>query len=439
MPKIQVAEVVLWGKQIGAVAWDENRNIGNFEYTKEFLKSEIEIAPIVMPLASTIYSFPELANNTFRGLPGLLADCLPDKFGNLLIDQWLVKIGRDRESFSPIERLCYLGKRGMGALEFQPANMLGPNESVPVHLESLVELASEILTRRMGFETGLSNSDAQNAEAINDIIRVGTSAGGARAKAVIAWNQTSNEIRSGQVKAPAGFEYWILKFDGVSGNRDKELEDPKGYGKVEYAYYLMSQAAGIQMMPSRLLKENNRSHFMTKRFDRTDQGHKIHMQSLCAIGHYDYQLAGAYSYEQAMAIMQKLKLSIEDLIQFYRRALFNIIARNQDDHTKNIAFLMDQEGKWSLAPAFDVMYSYNPQGAWTSQHQMSLNGKRDDFHLDDLLALGNRFHLGSQNKLMQIIEQIIAVVEQWPDYAAQAELSQEWMQQIKSHHRSQFL
>lgn len=427
-----VAEVILWGKSIGAVAWDDKRNIANFEYDSSFVKSGIEISPITMPLSSQIYSFPALEPNTFNGLPGLLADSLPDKFGNALIDAWLAKEGRSLESFNPVERLCYVGKRGMGALEFKPSH--GPRNSVlkNINIESLVELASEILSKRGSFKSSLSLSARKKA--LQDILKVGTSAGGARAKAIIAWNPETQKVRSGQILADPGFSYWILKFDGVSGNTDKELEDTKGFGLIEYAYYKMALDAGIRMSESRLLHENGRSHFMTKRFDRTVKGEKIHMQSLGALEHYDFNKAGAYSYEQAIQLMRRLKLPMIEIEEQFRRIAFNIMARNQDDHVKNIAFLMNKTGKWKLSPAFDIIYSYNPSGIWTNTHQMSMNGKRDKFKKNDFIEFAMTISM-KKGRAEAIMTQVQDAVAKWPKHAQEVNVSGKIIKKIAFTHR----
>lgn len=409
----------MWGSTIGAVSWDEQRGYGAFEYTPKFQQSGIQLAPIKMPLGPDIYSFPELSRESFYGLPGLLADALPDKFGNLLIDEWLVRSGRDRASFTPVERLCYVGIRAMGSLEFQPA-LRRTEESATVEVDELVKLAADALAQKKGLETRFSGKDEDGLKAMRDILRVGTSAGGARAKAIIAWNETTGEVRSGQVKAPPGFGYWIMKFDGVSGNRDNEIEDPEGYGLIEYAYYRMAAAAGVQMSECRLFRKHGRNHFMTKRFDRTDAGEKVFMQSLCALGHYDFNQAGAYSYEQAIRLAQDIGLDREEQEQLFRRAVFNIMARNQDDHTKNIAFLMDKSGTWHLAPAFDVAYSYNPGGVWTSQHQMTLNGKRTDFTVADFRAAAKLLGLFRGRQLHKMLEETDAAIAQWTRFAEEA-------------------
>ena len=369
-----------------------------------------------MPLGGGTHAFPDLPRETFKGLPGLLADSLPDKFGNLLIDRWLAAQGRSPRSFNPVERLCYLGSRGMGALEFQPT-LADDLPSTPLEVSRLVALANEALSARDELHTSLSGDHA-----LNDIIRVGTSAGGARAKAIIAWNPSTNEIRSGQVPLPDGFEPWLIKFDGISNNRDKECADPQGYGRIEFAYHLMARAAGLTMSECRLLEEEDRAHFMTRRFDRTPDGDKLHLQTLCGIAHFDFNQAGAYSYEQAFQVARQLALPHADQAELYRRALFNILARNQDDHTKNISFLMDRRGHWHLAPAYDVLYRDNPEGAWTSRHQMSLHGKPDDFTKDDLLAAARSANI-KPPLAKEIFAQVETAVRRWKDFALQAEVS----------------
>ena len=391
--KVDTAIVKLWGDTVGAVAWLDDRAYSVFDYDPSFLHKGLDISPLHMSIADAIdgdgrFSFPALSKDTYLGLPGLLADALPDKFGNSIIDAWLARNGRDAASFSPVERLCYTGKRGMGALEFSPSIIDKYDASVPVEVSELVGLAQEIMQERSALDVSIGQSAQDNADAIMDILRVGTSAGGARPKAVIAMDKDGN-VMSGQTRVPENYQYWILKFDGVT---DLELGEPRGYGRIEYAYYLMARAAGIEIEESRLLEENGRAHFMTRRFDRNG-GKKIHMQTLCGIAHYDFNMAGAYSYEQAFAVMRRLRLSKAEATEQYRRMVFNVIARDQDDHTKNIAYLMDADGKWKLSPAYDVIYSHNPAGQWTNQHQMSLNGKRDNFSLQDLIAVGESISL----------------------------------------------
>jgi len=423
-----VAEVRLWGRTIGAVSLDEGNDVAAFEYDPAFAGSGIEIAPLMMPLSSRVFIFPELSRKTFYGLPGLLADSLPDKFGHVLIDAWLATQGRQPDSYNAIERLCYTGVRGMGALEFSPA--IGPRarQASQIQIDKLVELASDVLTHRNDLRA--SFADESRERALTDILRVGTSAGGARAKAVIAWNPASNEVRSGQIPAGEGFEYWLLKFDGVRGNRDKELEDPQGYGAIEYAYYRMARDCGIDISECRLFEENGRRHFMTRRFDRLAGGEKLHMQSLCALAHHDFNLAGAYSYEQALLVIRQLGLPMSAIEEQFRRMVFNIIARNQDDHVKNIAFLMDKAGNWSLSPAFDMTYSFNPAGSWTASHQMTLNGKRDDFTLDDFKNCAKTASM-KRGRAEAIVGEVQGVVSHWRDYAGDAGVSAAWAEKIQ--------
>jgi serine/threonine-protein kinase HipA len=412
-----VAEVRLWGRKIGAVALDEGAGVANFEYDPAFAESRIEVSPITMPLSRNVYRFPELDRQTFYGLPGLLADSLPDKFGNRLIDVWLATQGRAPDSFNAVERLRYTGVRGMGALEFSPVSGPKARRAHEIQIDQLVALASEILTERKALRTSFDTPHRE--QALLDILRVGTSAGGARAKAVIAWNHATNEVRSGQVDADEGFEHWLLKFDGVQGNRDKELEDPRGYGVIEYAYANMARDCGIDIGECRLFEENNRRHFMMRRFDRLDGGGKLHMQSLGALAHYDFNMAGAYGYEQALLVIRQLGLPMEAVEEQFRRMVFNVVARNQDDHVKNIAFLMDKQGQWSLSPAYDMTYSYSPTGRWTSSHQMSLNGKRDDFVLQDFAAVEKGASM-QRGRAREIIDEVTEVISRWPEYARDA-------------------
>ncbi len=423
-----LAEVRLWGRTVGAVSWDPGQALAFFEYAEAFRASGIQVAPLTMPLGARIYSFPGLSRETFQGLPGLLADSLPDLFGNALIDAWLAAQGRAAADFHAVERLCYVGRRGMGALEFRP--VLGPSATADERLQvdHLVELASAVLSQRQDLAHVL------DADGLGQILRVGTSAGGARAKAVITWNPDTGEVRSGQLDAPVGFSHWILKFDGVAGNRDRELEDPPGYGLIEYAYHLMAVEAGIEMAECRVLDEGPRHHFLTRRFDRTAAGHKLHMQSLGAITHYDFNLAGAHSYEQAFEVVARLDLPAASREQMFRRMVFNIVARNQDDHVKNIAFLMDRAGNWWLAPAFDVTYSYNPDGAWTAEQQMSLNGKRDGFEAADFEAVG-KLALLRRGQARAILDQVSTTVARWTQFAATAGVPPARIEAIASAHR----
>jgi serine/threonine-protein kinase HipA len=426
------AEVNLWGRTIGAVSLEPGESAAIFQYDPVFTESGIEVAPLTMPLRNEPYTFPELSYKSFKGLPGLLADSLPDRYGNALIDTWLARKGRAPESANAVERLCYTGRRGMGALEFAPVK--GPNPSVDAEIQiaELVELASSILSERDGFETTLS--PGQEEEGLLEILSVGMSAGGARAKAVIAWNPVTGEVRSGQVPAAPGFEHWLLKFDGV-GDRSREVfNGPEGFGAIEYAYSLMAGAAGVEMSECRLFEENGRRHFMTRRFDRPDPDGKLHMQSLAAMRHFDFNLAGANSYEQALMTIRQLSLSMDAVEQQFRRMAFNVIARNQDDHVKNIAFLMEQDGAWSLSPAFDVSYAYAPEGEWTGQHQMSLNGKRDSFVVEDFAQCAATASM-KRGRTGTILDEVCSAVADWPSFAATAGVAGADVERIARTHR----
>ncbi len=416
---------------MGAVSWDQEGGFATFEFETSFIRHELDIAPLMMPLDDALngitqFDFRALPRRTYMGLPGMLADALPDRFGNEVINAWLARQGRTPESFNPVERLCYTGKRAMGALEFTPILNRSLEESVPVEVSELVQLAQSVANARANLRGELDNG---KSDALLDILRVGTSAGGNRPKAIIALNDETSEIRSGQVHAPDGFDYWVLKFDGV---KDNALGDPAGYGRIEYAYYLMAIDIGISMSECRLLTEDGRAHFVTKRFDRQAETGKLHLQSLCAIAHYDFNSPGTYSYEQAFQVNRELKLPHSDMEQLYRRMLLNVIARNQDDHTKNIAYLMDGEGEWQLSPAFDVVYSYNPQGAWTKNHQMSINGKTDDFSKSDLLHVASEMGIRDGDR---ILNQVIEVVSGWRQYAEDAGVDESQAKAIGSSHR----
>jgi len=411
-----VAEVNLWGMRAGAVAWNEAANHGFFEFEPEFLKQGLDIAPLKMPLADArsgkrIFSFPTLNTETFQGLPGLVADSLPDKFGNRLIEEWLARQGRSVTSMNPIEKLCYIGSRGMGALEFLPSLSGYEKVSEPLQVNELVRLASDILHQRNSLETNLKETNT----GIEDIIRVGTSAGGARAKAIIAYNPETGEVRSGQAQHSAGFDYWIIKFDGVNNDL---LGDPQGYGRIEYAYYLMARECGINMMESRLLEEGNRAHFMTKRFDRVGT-EKLHMQTLCGIAHFDYNMPNVYSYEQAFQVMRQLRLPYPDAEELFRRMAFNVLCFNCDDHTKNISFLMDKAGEWRLSPAYDMTYAYNPENRWLKQHQMAVNGKRENVYRGDLLKVASEMNI---KKPLEIIAAVQNAASNWAQHAEKADM-----------------
>lgn len=427
-----VAEVRLWGSRIGAVSLADGERFASFEYDPAFAAAGIEPAPLEMPLATgRVYRFPRLAAESFSGLPGMLADSLPDRYGNALIDAWLATRGRTPGSFDAIERLCYIGRRGMGAIEFKPALGPRPAKSHAIDVEALVELAAEVMTARA--DLAVSLRERGKREALREILRIGTSAGGARPKALVALNPKTGEVRSGQLDAEAGFEHWILKFDGI-GDGGRELGTTQGYGAIELAYSRMAKRAGIEISECRLLEEGGRRHFMTRRFDRTADGGKLHMQSLAALAHLDFNQAGAGSYEQAFQTIRRLGLPHAALEQQFRRMVFNVVARNQDDHVKNIAFLMDRTGKWSLSPAFDLVFAHNPSGRWTARHQMSIGGKLDGFTVADLRAAAAVATL-KRGRGESILTEVSEAIATWPQLAAEAGVSEEQAAAIATSHR----
>ncbi|RXR35318.1 type II toxin-antitoxin system HipA family toxin [Flavobacterium piscinae] len=420
-----IAAVKIWNRKLGAVLWDESKNVGVFEFDKNFIDSGLDLSPITLPMSEVskgrrVFSFPFLNFETFKGLPGLLADSLPDKFGNQVIDAWLARQGKTAQSFNPVDRLCYIGKRGMGALEFEPESGQQMIPSNALEIEALVEFAKEVLAERASFQTNLKDE-----KGFSDILQVGSSAGGARAKAIIAYNQKTGEVRSGQIDGLEGFDYWLIKFDGVTNH---QLGDPKGYGNIEYAYYLMATAAGINMMESELKIENQRAHFMTKRFDRQNN-QKMHMQTLCGLAHFDYNLPGSYSYEQALMVMRQMQLPYPDMEELYRRMIFNVMARNQDDHTKNISFLMNSDGKWSLSPAYDVTFAFNPSNFWLKAHQMTVNGKKVNIELNDVVTLAKNVNI---KRPKQIIDECRKSILKWDEFAEKALISSAQQKEIKS-------
>ena len=423
------AEVWLWGSRIAYLELTDN-DVVEFEYDKDFIKSGIELSPIEMPLSTRIYSFPQLPKESFSGLPGLISDSLPDRFGNAVIDDWLARQGRLPESFNVIERLCYTGKRGMGALEYKPE--MSDDFSQQVHIDELVNLASEVLNKRKKISVDLNENNA-----INQLFSIGTSAGGARAKAIIAWNKKTGEIRSGQIDAEKYFDYYIIKFDGVDNNGDHNLRDSQGYTRIEYAYYLMAINAGVNMMSCELFEENGRSHFMTKRFDRVD-GKKIHTQTFGALCHIDYNTPNLASYELLAKRAKQIGLSQKEIEQIYRRMIFNVMAINYDDHVKNFTFLMDRNGKWSLSPAYDITYTYKENSRWISQHQMRINGKSKNIELNDLFEAGKSMNI-TKNKCMKIMQEVAKSIQHWPDFAKQANVSQEAIDSIQNHIQMQWL
>ncbi len=409
---VHSAYIKIWNKLAGAVVWNEEEKTGSFEFHPEFSKNNWDISPVYMPVQSPkarIFNFPNLRNNsTFKGLPGLLADVLPDKYGNALINAWLVRHGRPNDSLNPVEMLCFIGKRGMGALEFEPVQPPIASNSTLIELDDLIQLAQNIVSGKAKFNTSLSKEEDK---ALLDILKIGTSAGGARAKAVIAYNPVTKVMRSGQSNAPDGFSHWLIKFDGV---HDAQFGASDGYGRVEMAYYLMAQDAGIHMMPCQLLEENDRAHFMTKRFDRTYNNEKIHIQSFCAMMHFDFNDILSYSYEQLFQTMRILRLPYQDAEQLFRRMVFNVLSKNCDDHTKNFAFMMDKNGQWRLTPAYDVCHAFRPGSHWVSQQSLSVNGKRRQISKEDFLQVARHVNI---KKPEIIIDDIVNVVDKWQKYA----------------------
>ncbi|MCX6148329.1 MAG: type II toxin-antitoxin system HipA family toxin [Candidatus Kapabacteria bacterium] len=428
---INTAFVKIWGELVGVVAWDSESELASFEFDSKFKNFNWDLAPLKMPIKSnnTIFSFRELRKernsefNTFRGMPGLLADVLPDRFGNQLINAWLAQKGRPQNSMNPVEMLCFIGTRGMGALEFEPVYTKESKKSFNIEIDSLVGISQKILSTKESLSTNLL---IEEQESIKEILKVGTSAGGARPKAVIAYNEKTGAVKSGQTNAPKGFEHWLIKLDGVS---EVQLGASQGFGRVEMAYYLMAKSCGIDIMTSRLLEENGRAHFMTKRFDRDEGDIKYHIQTFCAIKHFDYNEVKSFSYEQLFQTMRELKLSYPEAEQMFRRMVFNVIARNCDDHTKNFAFRFKKEQKWELAPAYDVCYAYNPKSIWVSQHALSINGKRDNINKEDLLIVAKSINI---KKAENIINEINDSVMKWKSFANQVGVSNELKDSIAS-------
>lgn len=421
---ISTCEVYLWGTRIGVIYQDDALSAGRFEYDLEFQKSGIELSPFMMPLSNRIFSFPELARtDAFHGLPGLFADSLPDRFGNAVIEQWLINHGRAASSFSAVERLCYTGKRGMGALEYVPATGIASSYE-DIDVNEMVSLASEILSNK---EKAVLDKDKSG---IAQLIEIGSSAGGARAKAVIAWNEKTGIVKSGQIDAGEGFDYWLIKFDGVNKNGDHGLVDKKQYSLIEYAYYLMATDLGIDMQECRIFSKDGLDHFMTKRFDRVN-GDKIHVQTLAAMRHYDYNQPGICSYESYADCARRLGIGKEGIKQIYKRMVFNVLSANCDDHVKNFSFLMDRQGRWSISPAYDLTFSYNPNNRWISEHQMKINNKTNSITDDDMITCGTGMGL-SKEYCRETIEKARIVVDHWDKYAEKAGISERRTDEIRN-------
>ena len=422
---VPIVEVRIWGKAVGAVALDPALGYYAFEYQPAFVRSGVELAPLTMPLdaASEPFVFTDLPESTYRRLPGMLADALPDDFGNALIDAWMAREGVEKAQITSLDRLAYMGKRGLGALEFKPARGPKPSKST-----SAIEMAALVESARRAVQ-GELDTDAHAEAALAQIIQVGTSAGGARAKAVVSWNPKTHEIRAGQFDVQAGFEHWLIKFDGVGA--DERLGVSGDYGRIEYAYHLMAKAAGIVMSPCRLLEENGRAHFMTRRFDR-DGNAKHHLQTLCGVAHLDYRQKATHDVSQLLMTVDRLQLGYPAMEEAFRRVAFNVAAANCDDHSKNVSFLLREGGAWELAPAYDVTHAYNPKGEWTYQHQMSVNGKFAGISRDDLMVVADQFVVGTAPK---VLEQVRDAVSRWPDFARQAKVSPSEVKRIRDHHR----
>lgn len=413
---VNYAYVKIWGELVGVVIWDENTQSASFEYDANFIRKGRDLSPIKMPIQSTrrIFNFPDLrGNTTFDSLPGLLADSLPDNYGHKLLNAWLAQTGRAVNSMNPVEKLLFIGQRGMGALEFEPPTITPHKRAFDIEMESLVMMAQKMLNSREDFSTNIKDDEKKS---MMDILKIGTSAGGARPKAIIAYNEKTGQIKSGQTKSPKGFKQWLIKLDGIS---DAQLGDSKGYGRVEMAYYLMAKDAGIEMNECRLLEENDRAHFMTLRFDRDENNTKHHIQTFCAMQHFDYNEVRSYSYEQLFQTMRLLRLPYPQAEQMYRRMAFNVLARNCDDHTKNFAFRLKQDQHWEISPAYDICHSYKPDSQWVNQHSLSVNGKRNNITKHDLLSLAKSMNI---KKAAHIIDEISNVVKRWPEYADECKL-----------------
>jgi serine/threonine-protein kinase HipA len=423
---VATAFVNIWGTRVGAVAWDDSTRLGSFEYDPSFRAKSFDLAPLKMPIDSDrrIFSFPELRNiSTFNGLPGLLADSLPDNYGNKLIDAWLAEQGRAPDSMNPVEKLCFIGSRGMGALEFEPAKFKKAKNTFSVDVDELVDLAKKILHEREGFNVNLGIDDRK---AMQDLLKISTSAGGMRAKAIIAYNEKTGEVRSGQTRVPSGFEHWLIKLDGVN---DSRVGNSTGYGRIEMAYHNMAIDCGVEMMECRLLEESERAHFMTKRFDREGFETKHHIQTLCAMQHFDYNDVLSYSYEQLFQTMRMLRLPHPQAEQMFRRMVFNLLAFNCDDHAKNFAFRLREGGEWELSPAYDISWSFDPTSPWVNQHALSINGKRKNITVDDMLQIAKSIRVKNGK---EIIKQIRDIIYKWPSYAKKTGVSSKKINEIFS-------
>jgi serine/threonine-protein kinase HipA len=434
---VNVIDIFYDGQLAGAISFDRETGIGSFQYDKKFIRQGIELSPVVMPLSKQIYTFPALRWETFKGLPGLVADSLPDDFGNTLLNSWTLSIDREVDSITPLERLSYTGSRGMGALEYRPSTKIrGLNASTKVEIDSLVQVAQEVLDGCTEFTTTLESDRYEDSKAMIALLSVGTSAGGARPKAVLAFNEDLTEVRSGQTDAPDGFTHYLMKFDGVSEhNRDKEtFGDPLGFGAMEYVYSLMAKACDIDMMPTELLPEGNRRHFLTGRFDRVGNK-KVHVQTLNGLAHIDYRKPGSFSYEELFDVARKLKLPLSDAEELLRRMVFNVVARNHDDHSKNFAFMLDEQNQWRLSPAYDLVYSYKPGSKWVEQHWMMLNMKRDLFQREDFYIIEKVVPSFTRKNIDEVINKTVGEVSNWRSLAEANDVPKTLIEEVESNLR----
>ncbi|TGN14319.1 type II toxin-antitoxin system HipA family toxin [Leptospira ilyithenensis] len=422
----QPVAVNLWGERVGGLVWDKNRGLALFEYDPEFIRSRrYEISPLLLPLSSRVFQYPELKDTkTFKGLPGVIADSLPEKFGNRLLDAYLAKHGRKLEDMNPLERLCYVGTRGMGALEYEPdLETRNLNKPIPIQVSDLVEVAKGVLNEHKSANASLVN------DGIDALIAVGTSAGGAKAKAIIAINSQTKDVLSGQANVPKDYEHWLIKFDEME---NEEHATGTQIGRIEFAYSEMAYESGINMMECQLLKDGKKAHFMTKRFDRVNGNDKVHVLTFAGMIHADRDPPGSYGYERLFQTIREMGLGQDTLNEMYRRMVFNICSRNQDDHTKNHAFLMFGDGNWQLSPAYDLCFSYKPGNQFIEQHQMSCNGKREHFMLEDLLEAAKFADIKRPRIIIEAVEEAVC---KWPDFAEKAGIQEKNAAQIGNLHR----
>ena len=420
---VDLIEVRCWGRSVGALAFDARLGVNVFEYTPEWLSNGVELSPLHMPNRSGTYTFPQLSRETFHGLPAMVADALPDSFGNAVIDAWLAAQGVDKSQIKALDRLAYAGERALGALTFHPAkqNLGGP--ATAIQIADIVAGARLVLAG----EADKANSDH---DALMQLIQVGSSAGGARAKAVIQYQPKTQQFRSGYVSAEPGFEPWLMKLDGVSRSADgsiNSLDRAEEFTRIEYAYYLMAQAAGINMSQSLLYEEGSRAHFLTRRFDRSAVGERIHLQSLCAMDHLDFRYRDTHDYAQYFSVIRKLGMGTDELTQGFRRMVFNVVAMNRDDHTKNVGFLLTQEGRWTLAPAYDLTHAFNPQGEWTQRHQMGINAKFEHITLADIYEVGDRQAIPA---FKSVTAEVLDAVDSWETFANLAGVKREGQKRV---------